>query len=137
MTQDRFKLTSMSVDALLKLRDELASLLSRKVGELKRQLHRLQADDAKKKNASRLQARTSTKILPKYRGPGGETWAGRGLRPKWLNSLIKDGHKLDEFVVDRSAASAKKRTTKKPRKKLKAVRKSVPARQPEVVLPAE
>jgi DNA-binding protein H-NS len=136
MTQNRFELASMSVDALLKLRDELASLLSRKAGELKRQLHRLQADDAKKKNAPRLQARTSRKILPKYRGPGGETWAGRGLRPKWLNSLIKDGHKLEEFAVEKAAAS-----TKKKRRKSSQRKKSVSAprvnRKPEVTLEAQ
>jgi DNA-binding protein H-NS len=24
------------------------------------------------------------KVAPKYRGPPGETWAGRGAKPRWL-----------------------------------------------------
>ena len=65
------------------------------------------------------------KVPPKYRGPGGETWAGRGATPRWLTVLIKEGHSIEEFLIGsgrkaRSAAAkkaaAKKRGTKPTRK---------------------
>lgn len=60
------------------------------------------------------------KVPPKYRGPGGETWAGRGATPRWLAALIKEGHSIEEFLIGagRKARSsvAKKPTKKKPRK---------------------
>jgi DNA-binding protein H-NS len=123
MGKSRFNLTSMSVDALLKLRDEIGSLLSKKAGELKRELQRLEADAldrSDRKKVLRIQARAHAKIAPKYRGPDGKTWAGRGLRPKWLQSLIKEGHKLEEFAVDKTAPSLKKSSVKKSRRKRKA-----------------
>jgi DNA-binding protein H-NS len=136
MGKTRFNLTSMSVDELLKVRDEIGSLLNKKAGELKRQLQRLEADEletSERKKVLRIQARTKAKVAPKYRGPSGETWAGRGLKPKWLQLLIKEGHKLDEFTV-KPAASLKKSAVKKSRRKVRAVsthRTSRKARSPE------
>lgn len=42
-----------------------------------------------------------TKLKPKYRNPAkkSETWAGRGLRPKWVVALVKQGKKLEDFAV--------------------------------------
>jgi DNA-binding protein H-NS len=42
------------------------------------------------------------KAEPKYRGPDGETWAGRGLPPKWLTALEKKGKKREQFLIARS-----------------------------------
>ena len=39
------------------------------------------------------------KVPPKYRGPSGETWAGRGARPRWLVAAIRGGRKLDDFLI--------------------------------------
>ena len=33
------------------------------------------------------------------RGPGGETWAGRGLTPRWLVDLEKKGKKREQFLI--------------------------------------
>ena len=35
----------------------------------------------------------------KYRGPGGETWAGRGRPPRWLSALEAEGKKRADFAV--------------------------------------
>lgn len=43
------------------------------------------------------------KVPPKYRSPSGETWAGRGAKPRWLIAAIKRGKKLDDFLIDKSA----------------------------------
>ena len=58
----------------------------------------------------------NVKVPPKYRGPGGETWAGRGATPRWLAALLKEGHSLEEFAVagkGRKAAAAVAKTVKK------------------------
>ncbi|HCX81154.1 MAG: nucleoid-structuring protein H-NS [Curvibacter sp. RIFCSPHIGHO2_12_FULL_63_18] len=39
-------------------------------------------------------------VAPKYRGPNGETWSGRGLTPKWLSALIAQGHSKESFAVN-------------------------------------
>lgn len=39
------------------------------------------------------------KAPAKYVGPGGETWSGRGLAPKWLAELERKGKKRESFLV--------------------------------------
>jgi DNA-binding protein H-NS len=41
-------------------------------------------------------------VAPKYRNPDNpaETWAGRGLRPRWLAAALKTGKKLEHFSID-------------------------------------
>ena len=55
------------------------------------------------------------KVPAKYRGPEGETWAGRGARPSWLVAAIKEGKKLEDFLIDK--ATPTKRATKRRKKK--------------------
>ena len=43
------------------------------------------------------------KVPPKYRSRSGETWAGRGAKPRWLAAAIKSGKKLEDFLIDKSA----------------------------------
>src|SRR6266481_8845195 len=40
-------------------------------------------------------------VAPKYRNPDNpaETWAGRGLRPRWLTAAMKGGKTLDDFAI--------------------------------------
>jgi DNA-binding protein H-NS len=76
-------LASMSIDSLLKLRDDVADVLSRKADELKGQLSRLGGDNVGSgRKASALKGR---KAAIKYRHPKtGETWSGRGAQAGWL-----------------------------------------------------
>lgn len=40
------------------------------------------------------------KVAPKFRDPAtGDTWSGRGLKPKWLAAALESGRKLEEFAV--------------------------------------
>jgi DNA-binding protein H-NS len=53
-------------------------------------------------DGKRRSALAGRKLEPKYRNPANkeETWSGRGLRPKWLISAMKQtGKKLDHFAV--------------------------------------
>ncbi|HBA66142.1 MAG: histone [Gammaproteobacteria bacterium HGW-Gammaproteobacteria-10] len=53
-------------------------------------------DDEKKS------ARKGIKVPVKYRHPNdpGKTWTGRGVMPKWLQSLVEQGHDRSEFEID-------------------------------------
>ena len=109
-------LASMSVDSLLKLRDDVGAVLSRKADELKGQLSRLGGDNVQRgRKASTLKGR---KAAVKYRHPKtGETWSGRGAQAGWLTREIKAGAKRDSFLVDKAARKAAKKVRRKRRKK--------------------
>jgi DNA-binding protein H-NS len=41
-----------------------------------------------------------TKIAAKYRNAAtGQTWSGRGLKPRWLDQALTAGAKLEDFAV--------------------------------------
>ena len=40
-----------------------------------------------------------TVVPAKYRGPGNESWSGRGLTPRWLAALMTQGRAKEEFAV--------------------------------------
>ena len=36
---------------------------------------------------------------PKYKGPNGELWSGRGQAPKWMKPLLATGKKKEDFLI--------------------------------------
>ena len=114
----RTSLGSMSVDALLKLRDDIGKVLSQKAVQLKAQLSKLggEAGGGRRGRGSAMKGR---KVPIKYRDKQGNTWAGRGAQPVWLREKLKAGAKLEDFAVHKTAASRKAapRKAKKRRKK--------------------
>ena len=117
-------LKTMDVDALLTLRADVEKALTERGRDLQRQLALLGADVGKKRGRPagrpvRVSAMKGRKVAPKYRGPGGETWAGRGATPRWLSALVKEGHSIEEFAIAKGGkrpAATKKSTAKKGRK---------------------
>jgi DNA-binding protein H-NS len=108
----RISLTNMSVEELLDLRKQVDATLSKRRTELEKQLREL-GTTAKvgRRAGSKLKGR---KVAAKYRGPSGETWAGRGAKPRWLVAAIKEGKKLEDFLIEKSVAVVrKKRRAKK------------------------
>jgi DNA-binding protein H-NS len=115
-------LKTMSIDRLVDLRNRVAAALSAKVIEQRRTLE----SELSKLTRFAGGARTKTaagrgawgKVAPKYRNPEDpdETWAGRGLKPRWLAAAIKSGKKLDDFLIADAAPSAKANGRKKARK---------------------
>jgi DNA-binding protein H-NS len=105
----------MTVEALLELRDEVGSVLLQKTNQLKDQLLRLGADVGMRGGRSTK----GRKVPIKYRDKSGNTWAGRGAQPVWLREKLKAGAKLEDFAVQKTAASRKgpPRKTKAKRKK--------------------
>jgi DNA-binding protein H-NS len=98
-------LASMSVEALLKLRDDIGKVLSRRADQLKEQLSRLGVGGAGRHRKSALKGR---KAPIKYRDRSGNTWAGRGAQPVWLREKLKAGAKLEDFAVGKTGGSRKK-----------------------------
>lgn len=54
-----------------------------------------------KRKGARAPAKTQLTVAPKYRGPNGETWSGRGLTPRWLNALMEQGQAKEAFLIAR------------------------------------
>lgn len=43
---------------------------------------------------------TSRKVAAKYRDPEtGQSWSGRGLKPKWLQTALAAGKSLQDFAL--------------------------------------
>src|SRR5215471_11097324 len=107
---------SMSIDQLVKLKDKVETALSAKLVESKRmiesnlaKLTRLGAGSMRGRRAG-----LRGKVAPKYRNPNnpGETWAGRGLKPRWLTAALKSGKKLEHFSIDAIGKKAPKKRRK-------------------------
>jgi DNA-binding protein H-NS len=98
-------LKSMSIDKLSKLREQVDAALSTKALEERRalqaELGKLErfATSGLRAGGGRGGARGA--VAPKYRNPGNpsETWAGRGLKPRWLAAALKSGKKLEDFSI--------------------------------------
>jgi DNA-binding protein H-NS len=116
MDMARANLSSMSVEALLRLRDEIGKVLDQKAVQLQNQLSRLGAEVGNRGKESSMKGR---KIPVKYRDKEGNTWAGRGAQPVWLREKLKAGAKLEDFSIQKAAASRKApaRKTKRRRRK--------------------
>jgi len=119
-------LKSMSAEALIDLRNDIDSVLAAKVAserkELRAKLDKLEQFGGRSARGvgkgGRSHPLKGGKVAPRFRGPEGETWSGRGLRPKWLSALVAQGHKLEEFAIEAAAEVAKvaKKRGRRPRK---------------------
>jgi DNA-binding protein H-NS len=49
--------------------------------------------------AAKPSKRAGVAVAPKFRGPNGETWTGRGLTPKWLAALVAQGQSKESFAI--------------------------------------
>jgi DNA-binding protein H-NS len=98
-------LKSMSLDQLSKLEEQVASALSAKVIEERRavqdQLSKLDRLAARGSRGNGVRGVLRGAVAPKYRNPDNpaETWAGRGLKPRWLAAALKTGKKLEDFGI--------------------------------------
>jgi DNA-binding protein H-NS len=94
-------LSSASVDALLKLQDEIADILAHRAALLREELSKLgqQTGSKGKFRGSSLKGR---KVPVKFRDRSGNTWAGRGAQPVWLREKLKAGAKLEDFAINKS-----------------------------------
>jgi DNA-binding protein H-NS len=52
-----------------------------------------------KRVAAKTKSAKSAIVAPKFQGPNGETWSGRGLTPRWLAGLLAEGRQKEEFAI--------------------------------------
>src|SRR5215470_6842499 len=126
MEQCGMNLKSMSIDALIGLRGKIDAVLTTKVQDERRSL---ESELAKLSRVDMGSGRTRAsfgrgvrgKVAPKYRNPENpaETWAGRGLKPRWLAAALKSGKKLDDFMIGGTVKEAAKSVKRKVRTKRK------------------
>jgi DNA-binding protein H-NS len=109
----KVNLSGMTVEALMDLRKRVDEMLHRRRAELEKQLERMGRAIAVVGGRGGRSALKGRKVPPKYRGPSGETWAGRGARPRWLVAAIKGGKKLDDFLIDKSARKRRRKRRSK------------------------
>jgi DNA-binding protein H-NS len=106
-------LASMSVDALLSLRDNIGRVLAERTGELRRQLQRL--GGGSRSSLAGTRSRSGGKIAAKYRDPDNpqNTWAGRGAIPRWMAEKIDEGAKREDFLIGALGTSIRKQRSAK------------------------
>jgi len=109
----KVNLSGMNVEALMDLRLRVDEMLVEHRAKLIEQLERIAVVGDTRVVRGGGSALKGRKVPPKYRGPSGETWAGRGARPLWLVDAIKGGKKFDDFLIDKSARRRKKRRSKR------------------------
>ena len=95
----KVNLSGMNVEALLSLRGQVDKRLLELRSELEKQLAALGGAKSIKGKASGKSSLKGKKVPPKYRSPSGETWAGRGARPRWIVAALKKGKKIESFLI--------------------------------------
>jgi DNA-binding protein H-NS len=115
--QRKQNLTGLDFDALMALRNQVDEALTGYRSTLERQLEALGSSVAslggkvaRRMRGSMLKGR---KVAAKYKGPSGELWAGRGAKPRWLVAAMKEGGKLEDFLIEKTVGKAKKARRKK------------------------
>ena len=122
MAKRALNFSKLDLAELVQLRDQIETALNGRIvierDELQAKITELETLQRKRSNSDHAVGspkigKQSTKILagrkvhalkgrkaePKYRGPNGETWAGRGLAPTWLTALEKKGKKREQFLI--------------------------------------
>jgi DNA-binding protein H-NS len=118
--RSEMNLKSMSIEKLTSLKDQVDSILYTKVVDERRildaELGRLSRLSTSQLRSNGLGARAP--VAPKYRNPENpsETWAGRGLKPRWLAAALNGGKKLEHFSITQTATQATEKVPKEVRR---------------------
>jgi DNA-binding protein H-NS len=110
----KFNLSTLSIDELWALHEEVGNILSEKLKsekiELEQRLAKLNGGMMARTNRPdvavgerRPTRRKYPPVHPKFQNPSdpSETWAGRGKQPRWMVLQLKAGRKMDDFLIDR------------------------------------
>jgi DNA-binding protein H-NS len=78
------------------LKDEM----ERRAADLGVSIHELFGQPTQPARRGKLAKRPEGQgVAPKYRGPNGELWSGRGRMPKWMQAAQADGRAKDDFLI--------------------------------------
>ena len=99
-------LKTMPIAKLQALRSQIEAAISAKVierrRELEAQLSKLSGSGGRGEKATKFgRGGRRGAVAPKYRNPENpaETWAGRGLKPRWLTAAMKGGKSFEDFAI--------------------------------------
>ena len=115
-------LKSMSMEKLQALKSKVEGAIhSHLIGrrrELELELSKLVRFEGGRGGGKGVRGGARGSVAPKYRNPENlaETWAGRGLKPRWLTAAIKSGKKLDDFLITGASKTSAAKQPKKTRK---------------------
>lgn len=100
---------SMSLSELLKIKTKIEAAVFQRINSERKQLTKamgrvetLSARNAKRMKTLARKPRKTRKLPIRFRNPENpqDTWAGRGLRPRWLVAALKNRkNKLADFAV--------------------------------------
>ena len=99
---------SMTIDELIVKKAQIEAAIQRHVANerqlLMKAIDRISVKKSPKPGRKRTTHPNSLKgkkLPPLYRNPKNpnETWAGRGLRPRWLVAALKMGKKIQAFAI--------------------------------------
>ena len=99
ITMPKVRLSGMTVQALMDLQTRVDEALNERRAEIEKQLKMFAVVGSRRVVRGGVSALKGKKVRPKYRSRSGETWAGRGAKPKWLVAAIKRGRKLEDFLI--------------------------------------
>ena len=97
----KINLSGMTIEALMDLRQRVDEMLLERGADLEKQLERMTVVGGARAVRGGGSALRGRKVPPKYRSRSGETWAGRGQRPKWMVEALKKGKKAEDFLIKR------------------------------------
>jgi DNA-binding protein H-NS len=109
--QRKQNLAGMDFDGLMNLRDEIDKAMSGYRSTLEKQLASIGGSIASlggKIVRGGRSAMKGMKVPPKFKGPGGELWAGRGAKPRWLVAALKEGGKIEDFAIEKTVGTGKR-----------------------------
>jgi DNA-binding protein H-NS len=118
----RMNVQRLSFEELLDLKDQVDRAIDRQAAkqksDLEQRLAKLSGIMGKPARAARANGKgplAGRKAEPKYRNPNdrSQTWAGRGLQPRWMRELVAQGHDPEEFAIGSRAATGSRRASKK------------------------
>lgn len=97
---------SMSFEELIRARAAVEAAIELHAARDRRELIAVlkQVDSrrpSKGRDSRPVHALKGRRLPPLYRNPKNrtETWAGRGNKPRWLTAALKQGTKLESFVI--------------------------------------
>jgi DNA-binding protein H-NS len=101
MLPKKSPLDTLSNRALCKLRDEIAEELKIRAEGLRREIEQLVGPISPASAVRHGGPEKGSKVAPRYRGPHGEMWSGRGKNPRWLTAAINEGKRPEDFLIDK------------------------------------
>jgi DNA-binding protein H-NS len=97
-------LANMSANDLWRLREEVGTILSTKLGAEKQKLELRLARLNGRLEPKQGARRPYPKVHPKYRNPErpSETWSGRGKQPRWVGAQLRSGMRVDDLLISQT-----------------------------------